>query len=180
MKLLIASDIHGSGFYAKIIQEAYKTHQCDKLLLLGDLLYHGPRNPLPKEYDPKVVIPILNSLKNDIIAVRGNCDAEVDQMVLDFPMMSDYTTIVFKDFKIFATHGHIYSLDKLPLLNEGDVFLFGHIHIPIFQKIDHIHIVNPGSITLPKEDSKHSYMTFENYIFTLWDENHQLLQEYKI
>lgn len=180
MKLLIASDIHGSSYYAQKIKDAYMHHQCDKLLLLGDLLYHGPRNPLPKAYDPKEVIPILNNLKEHIIAVRGNCDAEVDQMVLDFPIMSDTATIHLDGFKIIASHGHIFSPEHLPELNEGDIFLFGHIHVPVFKKQHNIHIINPGSITLPKENSEHSYLTYENNIFTLWNDAHKKLKDYKL
>ncbi|NBK97917.1 MAG: phosphodiesterase [Erysipelotrichia bacterium] len=178
MKLLIASDIHGSAYYAEKIANAYHKHQCDKLLLLGDLLYHGPRNPLPKEYEPKKVITILNELKENIIAVRGNCDAEVDQMVLDFPMMSDYTTIVMEDYKILASHGHIYHPDHLPALNENDVFLYGHIHIPVMEKRNGIHIINPSSITLPKENNPHTYGVLMDKTFSLYDEDDELLKTY--
>ncbi len=178
MKLLIASDIHGSAHYANKIKNAFKLHQCDKLLLLGDLLYHGPRNPLPYDYQPKEVIEILNSLRQHIIAVRGNCDAEVDQMVLKFPLMSDYTTIQFEDFQLFASHGHIYSPDHLPQLNENDVFVFGHIHIPVTKKSDGIFLLNPGSITLPKEETPHTYAILENKVFSIYDENDKLYTTY--
>lgn len=180
MKILIASDIHGSAHYAQIIKEAMKKHNCDKLLLLGDLLYHGPRNPLPYNYDPKQVIAILNSMKEHIIAVRGNCDAEVDQMVLEFPIIADYTTIVMEDYTIFATHGHLFHPDHLPRLQKGDVFFFGHVHVPIAEKKDGIHIINPGSITLPKQDSEHSYGILENHRYQRYDEHHQLLSHYSI
>lgn len=180
MKLLIASDIHGSAKYAQIVKDAYYKQDCDKLLLLGDLLYHGPRNPLPEGYEPKKVIEILNSLKEDIIAVRGNCDAEVDQMVLQFPIMADYTQIVMDDYKIFATHGHLFDPEKHPYLNEGDVFMFGHVHVPHMYKKDGIHIINPGSITLPKEHSAHAYGVLDKGIFYRYNENHELIDTYKI
>lgn len=178
MKIMIASDIHGSAYYAQIIKDAFHQHNCDKLLLLGDLLYHGPRNPLPYEYNPKEVIEILNSLKHNIIAVRGNCDAEVDQMVLSFPLMSDYTIISVDGYQIFASHGHIYSPQKLPMLNENDVFVFGHIHIPMAKKENLIHIINPGSITLPKENTPHTYAILENKTVTIYDENHSIYLNY--
>lgn len=172
MKLLIASDIHGSSYYAKIIKEAFEIHACDMLLLLGDVLYHGPRNDLPRDYAPKEVIPIFNSLKDKIIAVRGNCEAEVDQMVLEFDCLQDMKTIIFEDYKLVASHGHIYSPEHLPILNKGDIFCFGHIHVPVIEKKDGIHILNPGSITIPKNNSAHSYMILENKEVSLYDDTH--------
>lgn len=178
MKLLIASDIHGSAYYANKIKNAFEKQQCDKLILLGDLLYHGPRNPLPKDYSCKEVIQTLNSLKDKIIAVRGNCDAEVDQMVLDFPIMSDYTILYLEDHQLFITHGHLYSPEKLPHLNAGDIFMYGHIHIPIMEKQNSIHIINPGSIALPKQQQPHTYGILEHKIFTLYDESDQIIDTY--
>lgn len=180
MKLLIASDIHGSSYYAQKIKDAYINHKCEQLLLLGNLLYHGPRNPFPKDYDPKEVIFILNGIKENIIAVRGNCDSEVDQMVLEFPIMADYTTIVNEDYKIVASHGHIFSPDYLPSLNKNDIFMYGHIHIPVMECKDGIHLINPGSISLPKEGNPHTYGILDNKTFTLYDEFHQLLKTYNI
>ena len=172
MKLFIASDIHGSGFYAEKMIEAYKSERCDKLVLLGDILYHGPRNDLPKEYAPKKVIPLLNELKDEIIAIRGNCDAEVDQMVLDFPIMDDYKIIDADGVKICITHGHVYNEEKMPE-ETFDVLISGHTHIPKKIKIGNCLCINPGSVSIPKEDSHHGYMIFENGNF-LWkdfDEN---------
>ena len=181
MKILIASDIHGSAKYAQIVKDAFEKHECDTLLLLGDLLYHGPRNPLPEEYEPKKVIAILNSLKEHIIAVRGNCDAEVDQMVLDFPIISETVQIKMDGYKIFATHGHHHYPNNLPYLNEGDVFMFGHIHIPIANKNENgITIINPGSITLPKENSEHSYGCIINDVYYRYNEKHELLDSMKL
>lgn len=180
MKLLIASDIHGSAYYAQKIVDAFHLHQCDKLLLLGDLLYHGPRNPLPKDYNPKEVIPLLNNLKENIIAVRGNCDAEVDQMVLNFPIMDDFATIPYGERTLMASHGHVYDPTHLPTMKENDVFLYGHIHVPVMRKQDGISIINPGSITLPKEESAHSYGVLEGNTFSLYDDLHEKIKIYTI
>ncbi len=180
MKYIIANDIHGSHYYANIIVEAFHQHEADKLLLLGDLLYHGPRNDLPRDYNPKLVIPLLNSLKHKIIAVRGNCDSEVDQMVLEFPCLADYTILMDEGRQIFLTHGHIYHPNNMPLLNKNDIFMYGHIHIPISNKENDIHILNAGSISIPKENSAHSYAVLENNTYTLYDENHQTIYVYLI
>lgn len=166
MKLLIASDLHGSAYYCKKLLERVKAEQPDKILLLGDLLYHGPRNDLPRDYAPKQVIPMLNSLKEKIIAVRGNCDAEVDQMVLEFPIMADYTTLWLETGKpLFATHGHLFDPEHLPPLPEGAAFVFGHVHIKYTEWQDGVLILNPGSLSIPK-DASNSYMVYENGLFT--------------
>lgn len=167
MKILIASDIHGSAKYCEMLLEAYNKVQPDKLLLLGDLLYHGPRNALPYDYDTKRTMEILNSLKNEIIAVRGNCDAEVDQMVLDFPIMNDYEQIEADGIKMFATHGHHYSPVTPPPFVEMDVLLNGHTHIPVIKKSDGFVYVNPGSVSIPKADSDHSFAIFDKGVITL-------------
>ena len=168
MKLLIASDIHGDLSAAKAVFAAYEKERADKLLLLGDLLYHGPRNSLPEGYDPKGVIALFNSRKNDIIAVRGNCDTEVDQMVLEFPILADYCYAVFDGVTIFATHGHKFNADNLPPLRPGDVLLNGHWHIPAAEALPSgIFYVNPGSAALPKGDFPKSYAVFEGGVFTV-------------
>lgn len=167
MKFLIASDIHGSAYYCKKLLDAFEKEQADRLMLLGDILYHGPRNDLPKDYNPKEVIAMLNPLKTKILAVRGNCDTEVDQMVLDFPILADYAIIPAGDRLIYATHGHNYNSSKLPAITERDILLHGHTHVPtvvIFP--DHTY-VNPGSVSIPKENSPHSYMTFDGKTF-IW------------
>lgn len=162
MKLLIASDLHGSAWYCEKLLELVEKEQPDKLLLLGDLLYHGPRNDLPREYDPKRVIPMLNGLKDRIIAVRGNCDAEVDQMVLEFPVLADYAVLPVGQRLIYATHGHIYHVKNLPPLAPGDVLLHGHTHVPAWTEFGQGNLyLNPGSVSIPKENSPHSYMTLE-------------------
>ena len=139
-KLLVVSDIHGAMAGAELVLDALRTHNPDLILCLGDILYHGPRNDLPATYAPKQVIPIMNGLKDRIIAVRGNCEAEVDQMVLEFPVMGDYNILPFLDRKIFMSHGHVYGPAKLPVLNEGDIFLSGHTHIPTAHKKDGIYL----------------------------------------
>ena len=168
MKWFIASDIHGSFYYAEKMVEAFNKEKADKMLLLGDILYHGPRNDLPRDYNPKKVITLLNDIKDKIICVHGNCDAEVDQMVLEFPIMADYEIIQDGKVKIFATHGHKYNESNLP--NEDfDVLLHGHTHVP--KRIDHesYTYINPGSVSIPKEDSHHGYLIFENGNFTFKD-----------
>lgn len=172
MKLLIASDIHGSEYYLSKLVERYRIEAPDRILLLGDLLYHGPRNDLPKGYAPKKVIDILNSLKDEILCVRGNCDAEVDQMVLDFPIMSDCTVLMHGRTDIFATHGHIYNVDNLPKLKDGDILLHGHTHVPAWDRVElcdggSVMYINPGSVSIPKAGSEHGYIMFEDGTF-LW------------
>ncbi len=161
MKLMIASDIHGSAFWCEKLLEAYKTEAPDRFLLLGDLLYHGPRNDLPDGYAPKKVIPMLNGLKDELICVRGNCEAEVDQMVLEFPVLADFSMLFVNGRTIYATHGHHHSFDNLPPLRSGDIFLQGHTHVPKCVKADGILCLNPGSVSIPKENSPHSYMIFD-------------------
>lgn len=180
MKYFFASDIHGSSFYTKKIIEKYKESNSSKLVLLGDLLYHGPRNDLPKDYCPKEVFAMLNEYKDDIIAVRGNCDSEVDQMVLDFPMQSDYCIGVFNDIYFFITHGHIYGEDHLPKLTKGCAFIYGHVHLPIAKKSGDIYILNPGSASLPKEQNPNSYAILDDDIFTIYDFDGNVLKEIKI
>ena len=162
MKWMIASDLHGSYFYASQMQQAFEREQADRLLLLGDLLYHGPRNDLPEGYAPKQVMPLLNGMKDRLLCVRGNCDAEVDQMVLEFPVLADYAVLPVGQRLIYATHGHIYHVKNLPPLAPGDVLLHGHTHVPAWTKFGQGNLyLNPGSVSIPKENSPHSYMTLE-------------------
>lgn len=169
MKYLIASDIHGSAKYTALVKEAFAREGADKLILLGDLLYHGPRNDLPEEYAPKKVIEILNSLSDKIIAVRGNCDAEVDQMVLSFPIMTDYAIISCGKHTIFATHGHKITAGDRSSIGSCDIFLYGHTHVPECRLKDGLYCINPGSASIPKEGSAHGYMTFDGERFTRHD-----------
>ena len=161
MKLMIASDIHGSSYYCRKMIEAYRQEEADRLLLLGDLLYHGPRNNLPRDYNPKEVISMLNEIKNELLCVRGNCDTEVDQMVLDFPILAEYCLLKLDGRTIFATHGHNFNPDNLPMLKEGDILLNGHTHIPANQNMGTYTYMNPGSISIPKEGSAHGYMIYD-------------------
>lgn len=167
MKLMIASDIHGSAYYCRRLLQAYEKEQADKLLLLGDILYHGPRNDLPREYAPKQVITMLNDISGEILCVRGNCDTEVDQMVLDFPILADYCILYHHSTMIFATHGHRFNESSLPKLKEGDILLHGHTHIPACSQYGHYTYLNPGSVSIPKEDSPNSYLILEDGVF-LW------------
>lgn len=169
MKLLIASDLHGSAYYCRALLDAFEREKADKLVLLGDLLYHGPRNPLPREYDTFAVTAMLNSVADRLVCVRGNCDSEVDQMVLQFPVLAEYAWLAADGVNLFVTHGHNYGPDKLPPLQAGDFLLCGHIHLPVCRKMGDITYLNPGSLSLPKEDTPHSYMTLENGVF-VWHE----------
>lgn len=164
MKLLIASDIHGSAFWCSRLVSIIEKENPDKIILLGDLLYHGPRNDLPREYNPKSVIPMLSMYQNRIIAVRGNCEAEVDQMVLPFPCMSDFSQLIVDGTTLFLTHGHIFYPENLPPLPEGSVFLFGHTHVKRDSIVNGIHCLNPGSVSIPK-DGSHSCLIYENKKF---------------
>ena len=160
---MIASDLHGSALYTRQLLEAYRQSGAEQLILLGDLLYHGPRNPLPQGYDPQEVTALLNPLADKIVAVRGNCDAEVDQMLLQVPMMADYALLAVDGHRLFLTHGHLYNTENPPHLSRGDVLLHGHTHVPAC-----LHhpggwwYLNPGSVTLPKEDSPRGYMLLED------------------
>ena len=159
MKLMIASDLHGSAYYTRLLLEAMDREQPDRLLLLGDLLYHGPRNDLPREYAPKKVIEMLNARKSQILCVRGNCEAEVDQMVLEFPVLSEFGVVFADGLTLYMLHGHK-NLD-IPVM-PGDILLCGHTHVPAVRKDGEHYDVNPGSVSIPKEGSCHGYMILEN------------------
>ena len=165
MKWMIASDIHGSALYCEQLLGAYQAEGAERLLLLGDILYHGPRNDLPEGYAPKRVIALLNPLQKDLLCVRGNCDTEVDQMVLEFPILAEYALISLGRKMVFMTHGHVYNNAHLPPLHPGDILLHGHTHVPACEEHEtHIYL-NPGSVSIPKEGSPRSYMTLENGVF---------------
>ena len=170
MRYLIASDIHGALPPAEALTTRFHEEGADRLLLLGDLLYHGPRNPLPEGYAPAEVAKLLNGYADRITAVRGNCDAEVDQMVLDFPVLADYCILPAGEKLIYATHGHIYNGKNPPPLAEGDILLHGHTHVPAWTEFGQRNVcLNPGSLSIPKENSPHSYMTLEEGLFR-WKE----------
>lgn len=162
MKILVASDIHGSAYYATELVKRFKEEDCDRLLLLGDILYHGPRNDLPREYDPKAVIELLNKISDKVLSVRGNCDSEVDQMVLSFPIMADYALVCAGDKTLLLTHGH-----KDIKATVGSIILSGHTHIPVANEENGVLRINPGSVSIPKENSPNSYITFDGCEF-LW------------
>ena len=162
MKLLIASDIHGDIESAEVLVKAFEYEGCDKILLLGDVLYHGPRNDLPGRYAPKEVIALLNEYKDKMLAVRGNCDTEVDQMVLEFPILADYALLSLDGLNIYATHGHKFNAQTPPPLTDGDILLHGHTHVIRAEKFGKNNTyINPGSITLPKENWPRSYVIYE-------------------
>ena len=163
MRFLVVSDLHGDEFWAGRAAEALREEEADRLVLLGDILYHGPRNDLPEHYAPKKVIEILNPLSDRILAVRGNCEAEVDQMVLNFPVMADYMYIVSGDVPFFVTHGHLYNPESLPpVITPGSVFISGHTHVTYDYLKDGIRFMNPGSPSIPKMGSKPSYIVIED------------------
>ena len=167
MKWMIASDLHGSKYYCEKLFGAFEREKADRLLLLGDLLYHGPRNELPREYDTKAVMALLNAHKEDLLCVRGNCDAEVDQMVLEFPIMAEYALLDLGGMNVYATHGHKHGEQNPPVLQEGDVLLCGHTHVPKCAEHEGYIYMNPGSVSIPKENSYHGYMVYENHKF-IW------------
>ena len=171
MKLVIASDIHGSAYWCEKLCQLVESEKPDRLILLGDLLYHGPRNDLPWDYAPKQVIPMLSQYKDIILAVRGNCEAEVDQMVLPFPCMADFSQLYADGVTLYLTHGHHHNPGNLPPLPEGTVFLSGHTHVKIDELHNGIRCLNPGSVSIPK-DGSHSCLIFENgkFSFRIWEE----------
>ena len=173
MKYLVISDIHGSLSGAQCMIDAFDHQKCDQILCLGDVLYHGPRNDLPEDYAPKKVIDIMNSRWHDICAVRGNCDAEVDQMVLQFALTADYQVFQLGSRRVFMSHGHVYGPDHLPKMEEGDLFLSGHTHIPTVLQKDGIYLLNPGSSALPKQDHPKSYAVLDENGFTVYTADHQ-------
>lgn len=177
MTILTISDIHGSYHYLQKALEVFHREKADLILILGDELYHGPRNPLPQDYNPKLVAETLNKYKENIIAVRGNCDSEVDQMVLDYPITADLSTILWNNRRIVATHGHIYNEEKLPPLSSGDILIYGHTHLPVAKRDDDIFILNPGSISLPKGGNPNSYGIFKDDSFKVISFEEKVLKE---
>lgn len=161
MRIMIVSDIHGSAYYCEKMIKAYKLEGADKIIILGDILYHGPRNDLPLDYNPKKVIEKLNEIKNEILCVRGNCDTEVDQMVLDFPILAEYAIVDFDNHIGFITHGHVFNKQNMPKIKPGEILINGHTHIPAFERYNEYIYINPGSISIPKGDSENSYIMYE-------------------
>jgi uncharacterized protein len=177
MKLLVISDIHGSMEGLNRALDAFQAEQADYILSLGDLLYHGPRNPLPEGYNPKEVAAKLNQYKDRIMTVRGNCDAEVDQMMIEFPVLAEYAVLFHEGRRVFATHGHHHHMDQLPNLSPGDIFIQGHTHVPVADKWGEIIVLNPGSVSLPKENYAPSYGVLEGNGFRVKDFAGNVLKE---
>lgn len=171
MKWFIMSDIHGSETWCKRALAAFEKEKCDRIIILGDLLYHGPRNDLPDGYAPKKAIELLSEKKELILSVRGNCEAEVDQMVLPFPVLADYAVIDCGNRLIYLTHGHVYNKDNPLPVKKGSVVLSGHTHVPEKTEKDGVYYLNPGSVSIPKQGSAHSYMTFDGKTFAWKDMN---------
>lgn len=169
MKLMIASDLHGSAHYCRALLESFRREEAERLVLLGDLLYHGPRNPLPREYDTMAVTAMLNELADRVLCVRGNCDSEVDQMVLRFPVLADYALLSVDGTELYATHGHLQGPENPPVMRRGTYLLCGHIHIPVRQDLGSCVYLNPGSLALPKKETPHSYLVLEDGAFTWKD-----------
>lgn len=165
MKLMIASDIHGSAYYCRRLLEAFQASGAEKLILLGDLLYHGPRNDLPRDYAPKTVIELLNSVSDKLLCVRGNCEAEVDQMVLHFPVMAEYALLLVDGITLYATHGHHASESDPPVLQAGSILLNGHTHVAKYAEHPGFLYLNPGSVSIPKEGTGHGYLLYEDHTF---------------
>lgn len=180
-RLMIASDIHGDAETTDLLLERYRESGAERLVLLGDILYHGPRNELPSGYAPKRVIELLNPYKNEILAVRGNCESEVDQMVLDFPVLAEYAYIAVDRLRIFVTHGHNFNMEKRPPLASGDILLHGHTHIPAAEKFgEDNYYINPGSVSIPKEGSPKSYIIYEDGCFSFFDLSGEEYKKFEI
>lgn len=180
MKIMIASDVHGSAYYCEKMLEVYEKERAERLLLLGDILYHGPRNELPKDYNPKQVIHMLNPWKEQILCVRGNCDSEVDQMVLEFPIMADYAYVINGKTSVYTTHGHVYNEYNLLPMPKNSIFLHGHTHIPKCTVHENYINMNPGSVSIPKEESWHGYMIWEEELFQWKDLESNIHMEYRM
>ncbi len=178
MKYFVISDIHGSSFYLKKAMERFEEERADFIIILGDILYHGARNDLPKGYNPKEIIEILNKKAEIIMAIRGNCESEVDQMVLDFPVNASYSNMIVGDKRFFITHGHLYNENNRVKLAENSCFLSGHTHILKAEKIDGIHYLNPGSLSIPKNGNPHSYAILNEKTFTIKNLDGEIITEY--
>lgn len=177
MKVLVASDIHGSLYYTEKLEKIIEKENPEKIILLGDLYYHGPRNGLTQEYDPMKVSEILNKLKDKLLVVRGNCDAEVDEMISEFKF-EDHILMEINGKKFYFTHGHKYNIENIPY-DDFDIMIYGHIHQGFIEKKGDFIFANPGSISLPKGMSTNSYIILENNEIILKDLEQNVLNEYK-
>lgn len=178
---MFASDIHGCAESCELMLKRFDEEKADKLFLLGDILYHGPRNDLPAAYAPKEVISMLNARKDKLFCVRGNCDTEVDQMVLEFPIMAEYALLFLEGRTVFLTHGHKFNTQTPPALQKGDILFHGHTHIQMIDDSREYVYLNPGSVSLPKEGNPKSYMIYSDGEFCLkLLKNGELQKGYKI
>lgn len=185
MRMMFASDIHGSAYYCRQMLDRYEKSKGERLVLLGDILYHGPRNDLPKDYAPKEVIAMLNPLKRQIYAVRGNCDTEVDQMVLQFPILADYGVFVVERKTFYATHGHVFNQERLPPILPGDILVHGHTHLFRADRVDangcgSICILNPGSVSIPKGGNPCTCGMLEDGVFTILTLDGEIVKEFRL
>ncbi len=180
MKLMIASDIHGSAYFCRQLVERFHDENPTKLVLLGDILYHGPRNALPQDYNPQAVAQMLNTIAQNVIWVKGNCDADIDQMLLQFPVVEN--TVLFVDGRtIFASHGHVYNMQTPPALANGDVLLNGHFHVPTAETFGNDNLyVNCGSVSIPKENSPHCYLVLQDGTFVWKDLQGNVFKTHKM
>ena len=157
MKYVIASDIHGSAYYCRLLRTRFLEEGAQKLILLGDLLYHGARNPLPPEYNTMECASILNGIREQILSIKGNCDSQVDTLVLEFPVEAEFALLPVEERTLVLTHGHLVPA----ALKKGDVLINGHFHVPAFEERENCTYVNCGSVSIPKESSPHSYLVLE-------------------
>ncbi len=180
MRIMFISDIHGSIIYAKKAIEKFESEKCDKLVITGDILYHDSHHGNPEDFNKKEVANLLNQYNDKIIAIRGNCDSDSDQWLLDFDMMEDYKEILLEDRKIFITHGHLFNRESMPRLNKGDLFIHGHFHVPMTEVVGEVYYLNPGSISLPRQNSKNSYGILDGDKFTVKDLEGTMVKEIAI
>lgn len=178
MKIMFASDIHGSKVYAEKLIETFEKEKAELLVLLGDYLYHGPRNDLPEGYQPKEVIKILNAVKDKLLCIRGNCDGDVDQMVLDFPILNDTAVLLLDGKRAYLSHGHVKNPENPLPMQKGDILINGHTHVWKVEEYENFTYLNPGSVTLPKEGQDNSYMVYENKKFAIKSLKGEVLKEY--
>ena len=178
MKILIASDIHGSAYYMQKVKERFVAEKADKLLLLGDIYNHGPRNPFPKDYAPQEVAAILNGLKGRLIVVKGNCDSEVDTLISEFDFIED-CCIITEGKTVFCTHGHMYNKDNLPA-TRYDAIIYGHFHTGFIEKVNGTVVANAGSVSLPKNDTPRSYILLDGDNLTLKTLDGEVVKEERI
>ena len=178
MKILIISDIHGSSYYAERIKEIEQNEKPDQIILLGDLYYHGPRNELTQEYNPMKVAGVLNDFGEKLRTVRGNCDAEVDEMISEF-RFEDHILMEINGKKFYFTHGHKYNIDVIPY-EDFEIMIYGHIHQGFIEEKEGYIFANPGSISLPKCNTKHSYIIIEKNKIILKDVDENVIKEYEI